>query len=162
MHHWLWIIIIRRPSGVLDPEFPTSLDFLVFLVSKILREAPSPQKLGELTKSQWFFRIFGVPGHPWGASGPPYLAIFPIFFAISANFPQKNSPKLLSMQKYRDFFDFPCSWTPKIIENHWKTIVFSMILLISHISHFQPVGTNSGQFLNDFEWICPLKWLWRH
>ena len=151
---------------MLDPQFPTSLVFLVFLVSMILREAPCPQKLVDPTSS-WrrvndFFRLFGVPGHPLGASGPPYLAIFQICFAISANFPQKNSPKLLSIQKYYVFFDFPCSWTPKIIENHGKTIVFSMILLISQISHFQPVGTNSGQFLNDFEWICPLKWLWRH
>ena len=160
------MILIRRPSGVLDPQFPVSLDFLVFLVSKILRAAPSPQKIVDLTNS-WrkpndFFRLFGVPGHPLGASGPPCLAIFPIFFGISSKFPQKNSPKLLSIQKYRVFFDFPCSWTPKIIENHWKTIVFSMILLISHISYFQPIGTDSRQFLNDFEWTCPLKWLRRH
>ena len=104
---------IRRPSGVLDPQYLDGLDFLVFLVSKILREAPSPQELVDPTNSRRrandFFRLFGIPGHPLGASGPPYLAIFPIFFAISANFPQKNSPKLLSIQKYRVFFDFPCS-----------------------------------------------------
>ena len=91
----------------------------------ILREAPSPPKLVDPTNS-WrkvndFFRLFGVPGHPLGASGPSYLAIFPICFAISAIFPQKNSPKLLSIQKYRVFFDFPCSWTPKIIENQRKS-----------------------------------------
>ena len=87
---------IRRPSGVLDPQYLDSLDFLVFLVSKILREAPSPQKLGGPTNS-WrrandFFRLFGVPGHPLGASGPSHLAIFRIFFAISAKFPQKKQP----------------------------------------------------------------------
>ena len=105
---------------MLDPRFPTSLDFLVFLVSLILREAPSPQKLLALASS-WlklndFFSPFWRPG-------PPCLAMFPIFFVIYAKFPPKNSPKLLSIQKYRVFFDFPCSWTPKIIENHWKTIV---------------------------------------
>ena len=46
---------------------------------------------------------------------------------------------------------------PYLDFNQRKTIVFSMILLVSQISHFQPVGTNSGQFVNGFEWICPLK-----
>ena len=107
---------------MLDPGFPTSLDFLVFLVSLILREAPSPQKLVE-PASSWqkpndFFRLFGVLSHPLGASGPPCLAMFPIFFVIYAKIPQKNSPKLLIIQKYHVFFDFPFSGTPKIIEKH--------------------------------------------
>ena len=85
---------IRRPSGVLDPQY---LDSFVFLVSKILRDAPSPQKLVTLANSRRkandFFRLFGVPGHPLGASGPPYLPIFHICFAISAVFFTKSQPQ---------------------------------------------------------------------
>ena len=59
------IMIIRRPSGVLDPQFPVSLDFLVFLVSKILRggaQAPNITRLG--SPSMTLVDLWGSLGTP--------------------------------------------------------------------------------------------------
>ena len=109
-----------------------------------------------------FFAFLASLATLWEPLGLPVWQFSRSFSEFLQIFHKKNSPKLLSIQKNRVFFDAPCSWTLKINENRWKAIVFSMILLIFTDSHFQLVGTNSGQFLNDFEWICPLKWLWRH
>ena len=83
-----------------------------------------------------------------------------LFRILSKFYIQKQPPSYIS-SKNMFFCDCPCSRTNKNNENHWKTRVFSMILLISQLSGFQSLGIDSGQFFNDFQWLWLLRWLWR-
>ena len=99
--------------------------------------------------------------HPLGASGHPCLAIFPIFSILSANFLQKNSLQATYHPKKSSFPDLPCSRTPKIIENQWKTIAFFDDFDDVTFFIFSACWHQFWKFCYAFEWIWPLKWSWR-
>ena len=90
----------------------------------------------------------------WEPLGLPVWQRFRSFLQFLQNVrEQKTAPSYLVSENTVFFSIFHAREHQKSLKNQ----CFSMILLISQISHFQPVGANSGQFLNDFEWICLLK-----